>query len=536
LVAVIERADGADHVIVPVDPAVGHFLPADLAPGPGYTAGFDLPALEGTLAMEQIAENRAPQAVDDAYSVDEDGSLTVPAAQGVLVNDGDADGDTVTLVARSSTSNGTVTLFTTGALKYTPFEDFHGTDSFTYWVSDGNGGTDTATVAITVNPVNDAPVPGTVSEYLYEGDGTRTVDLLAGAFDADGDELTVRNVSVTSDAGRDLTEVVVFDGVEVSIDTDAFVDLRDEIETLTLAYEIFDGTVAAAATTTVEIDGFDEEPEAVDDALSTAFGTAVNFDPTANDKDAEGAALSVIDVELLHSDDGEVVIEDDGTVTFTPADNVTGEVELLYSVSDGSQTNRAMVAIAVGDPGDRTITATLDGPIVERDEDGTVGTLTLTRTGDLRVRDAFLLDSFGGTADERDFMDVREERIEFAPGESVKTFDVGALILGDDEAEGSESFFLTLTPEPVRDLGRAPGEVTLAGDIVVTDDYESLIEIEIRDDDPEFEIDSPVVAEGNDGTTPVTFTFRRNADSSEASDFFGISFLGGTATGDVDFP
>ena len=44
-----------------------------------------------------------------------------------------------------------------GTVTYTPDADFHGIDTFTYTISDGNGGTDTATVIVTVLSINDDP-------------------------------------------------------------------------------------------------------------------------------------------------------------------------------------------------------------------------------------------------------------------------------------------------------------------------------------------------------------------------------------------
>ena len=76
----------------------------------------------------------------------------------MLANDTDADGDTLSATVTSGPANGTLTVAAGGGFTYTPDADYNGSDSFTYEVSDGNGGTDTATVNITVDPINDAPV------------------------------------------------------------------------------------------------------------------------------------------------------------------------------------------------------------------------------------------------------------------------------------------------------------------------------------------------------------------------------------------
>lgn len=93
--------------------------------------------------------NEAPIAVDDDYTTKANTPLTI-AAPGVLANDVDADGDDLTVLITSTATDGIVVLNGDGSFTYTPNPDFHGTDSFTYTVFDGNGGTATATVNITV--------------------------------------------------------------------------------------------------------------------------------------------------------------------------------------------------------------------------------------------------------------------------------------------------------------------------------------------------------------------------------------------------
>ena len=92
------------------------------------------------------AVNDPPVAVDDSASTDEDSAITI----GVLTNDTDVDGDTLTVTAITQPTNGDAAINGNGTVTYTPLANFHGTDSFTYTISDGHGGTDTATVSLTV--------------------------------------------------------------------------------------------------------------------------------------------------------------------------------------------------------------------------------------------------------------------------------------------------------------------------------------------------------------------------------------------------
>jgi large repetitive protein len=118
--------------------------------------------------------NGRPQAANDSYSTDEDVVLNVNASGGVLANDDDPDGDGLTTVLQSGPAHGTLDLRSDGSFTYTPAENFAGGDSFTYRASDGALTSNLATVTITVQPVNDAPV-AQPDDYLVSG-GSLQVD------------------------------------------------------------------------------------------------------------------------------------------------------------------------------------------------------------------------------------------------------------------------------------------------------------------------------------------------------------------------
>ena len=95
-----------------------------------------------------VAVNRPPVVADDAATVAEDGSTTIA----VLANDDDPDGDTLTASVTSGPAHGTAVNGPAG-VAYTPAPNFSGTDTFTYRADDGRGGTATATVSVTVEPL-----------------------------------------------------------------------------------------------------------------------------------------------------------------------------------------------------------------------------------------------------------------------------------------------------------------------------------------------------------------------------------------------
>ena len=134
--------------------------------------------------------NDAPDAVDNNYSTAEDTPLNIPAP-GVLDNDTDPEGDSLTVDSFTPPDNGSLTLNPDGSFDYTPDSNFNGTDTFEYTIIDGNGGSDTATVTITVAPVNDAP-DAVNNSYTVE------------ANDDPGDNNSVAGNIITNDTGEGL--------------------------------------------------------------------------------------------------------------------------------------------------------------------------------------------------------------------------------------------------------------------------------------------------------------------------------------------
>ncbi len=135
--------------------------------------------------------SRAPEAALDAYACDEDSTLEIPAASGVLANDRAPDGGAMAAELASAPAHGTVTLAADGSFVYRPAANFFGDDSFTYRARIGEAQSDPVLVLITVNPVN---VPPMISTWSPEGE---TVFLPVGssqefaveAWDADGEAL-----------------------------------------------------------------------------------------------------------------------------------------------------------------------------------------------------------------------------------------------------------------------------------------------------------------------------------------------------------
>ena len=90
-------------------------------------------------------------------------------AKGVLANDSDPDGDSLTAVLVANATHGTLVLSPNGSFTYTPTADYTGPDAFTYRATDGSLNSNTATVNITVTPIDHAPVAADDTYSTTEG-------------------------------------------------------------------------------------------------------------------------------------------------------------------------------------------------------------------------------------------------------------------------------------------------------------------------------------------------------------------------------
>ncbi len=147
-----------------------------------------------TVALTVLPVNDPPYAGADAYQTLEDTTLTIAASAGILGNDGDVDGDKLTLSLLSKPAHGTLTVAADGSFAYVPSANYNGPDQFSYQVCDAAGLCASTTVSLTVVPVNDTPIA--VNDAYKTGQGqTLTVAAATGALvndrDPDGDTLRV---------------------------------------------------------------------------------------------------------------------------------------------------------------------------------------------------------------------------------------------------------------------------------------------------------------------------------------------------------
>ncbi|MCV7047129.1 tandem-95 repeat protein, partial [Mycobacterium frederiksbergense] len=199
--------------------------------------------------------NDTPVTVDDSFSTDEDTQLTGNA----LTNDSDVDGDTLTTALVDGPANGTLTLNTDGSFTYTPDTDFNGADSFTYTATDGTATSSIATVSITVNEVNDAPVA--VGDTVSTDEDTQlTGNVLTNDSDIDGDTLTATLVTGPTNGTLTLNP----DGSFTYTPTTNYTGADS------FTYTATDGTATSpVATVSITVNPVNDTPVTVDDSFST---------------------------------------------------------------------------------------------------------------------------------------------------------------------------------------------------------------------------------------------------------------------------
>ncbi len=295
--------------------------------------GFLMDTAVVTLTVNAV--NDPPSVLADSDTTNEDMAVTTH----VLANDSDLDGslDPGSVNIVTPPTNGTTGVnLTSGAVTYTPTQDFNGLDTYVYEVCDD--GTplpalcDTAVVTITVDAVNDPPIAVADIEATVE-DMAVVTDILANDSDSDG-SLVPGSVSIVSGPGNGTAVVNLTTGMVTYTPTLNFNGLD------TYVYQVCDdGTplpaACATAIVTVTIDAVNDAPILMADADVTDEDTAVTTDVLANDTDVDGN-LDLTSMAILTAPvNGVATINlTTGAVTYTPTLEFSGSDSYVYQICD----------------------------------------------------------------------------------------------------------------------------------------------------------------------------------------------------------
>lgn len=286
-------------------------------------------------ATASIRVNSPARAEDDAYVVTEDVPLVVAAADGLLINDTDIDGDPLRADFAGSgcaPCNGRVQISADGSFRYTPNRDFHGVDEFFYRVRDGVNGSDTGRVAITVTPVNDPPITDSDTYRTREDEvlvAPEPQGVLRNDREVDGDGLDFAelieeaahgSVAFEDDGSFTYTPEVNFHG------EDGF------------RYRVYDTTgLSTEAQVEVFVTPVNDPPSAAEDRYTTRkdqeLVVAAADGVLANDTDVDGPAMRVSLIGPPQH--GQLTLAGDGGFRYRPNGFFSGVDQFRYQVDDG---------------------------------------------------------------------------------------------------------------------------------------------------------------------------------------------------------
>ncbi len=304
------------------------------ADGFTYTLSDGTSTRTAAVTLTVTSVNDAPGAANNAYQVSEDETLTVAAAQGVLANDVDVDGDSLTAELVSGPNHGALTLNADGSFTYTPTANFDESDSFTYTATDGALDSNIATVTITVNPVNDAPV-AVIDSLAVDEDVTLTAaapGILGNDTDTESDALSavlvtnVQHGSLTLNANGSLsyTPTANFYG------SDGFTYYAQDAP----------GAQSLAVAVSITVNAVNDAPLAVTDSYTIppmdnpALTINMANGVLANDSDVDADTLTAhLVTDVAH---GSLTLNNNGSFSYTAAAGYGGDDSFTYRAYDGT--------------------------------------------------------------------------------------------------------------------------------------------------------------------------------------------------------
>ncbi|MEA5047425.1 MAG: Ig-like domain-containing protein, partial [Eubacteriales bacterium] len=337
-----------------------------------------------TVTLNVTNVNDAPVAQNDEATCDEDSTVLIP----VLVNDSDIDTDvnseeTVTVSDLGTASHGTIKK-EGGAIRYTPSENYFGSDTFTYTISDKAGLTSTATVTVSVSPQPDAPIFIDLEDsYTIDEDSSANANEITFSIhdvETPADSMMLQVASATaSKIEQNGIHILglgdTSDEVVLSISP-----AKDQSGDATLILLLGDGFTTVQRTITIHIKDVNDAPQVEEDTVNfnedTPFVDISIATLLANDTDIEGDPLSFGEIKTQPSS-GSVSKLDEETLRYIPETNFDGETSFTYSVSDGQVTSIATCKLIA--------TGSNDAPTILFDDDTAVTTED-TLSGEISFR------------------------------------------------------------------------------------------------------------------------------------------------------
>ncbi|EGQ8498970.1 tandem-95 repeat protein, partial [Vibrio alginolyticus] len=314
---------GNSNVLVSIENGIATISPtADWNGSEALTFTATDPSGESVSQTVNFTVAPVADIVADKATVVED----TPTIIKVLGNDTfEGDDKVVSLDTNNGPANGTVSVNPDGSVTYTPNDNFHGADSFTYIVTSG-GVSESTTVNVDVTPVNDAPV-ATNDTAMTDEDTAVTIDVLPNDTDIDGDKLSIQSASVPEAQGT----VEIVDGKLVFTPAENF---NGDAE---ITYTVTDGALTDQATVNVTVNAVNDTPVVESNLADQAL--VEDFTPYSIDLNTAFSDVDNVDGDLTFSVSGNSNIQVaivNGIATFTPTADWNGSEALTFTATDPS--------------------------------------------------------------------------------------------------------------------------------------------------------------------------------------------------------
>ena len=298
-----------------------------------FTLGdSDTMQLNGNISTFNLGENSAPTPQQDSASVYEYGETTID----VLWNDSDPEGDNLTVISAMA-NNGSAYVTEFNTINYTA--SFAGIDTITYTVQDVFGNTAQSFVIVDVlgdtggggGGFNNTPVANDDFAITDEHSPV-SINVIENDVDFDGDNLSLDPNSITVLSG---------DVYDISVDGNVITVMPSDLagqQDIQVSYSVTDGISSSTATLNVTVTptgGGNTPPVANSDNATTLINQSITVNVLANDTDADNDSL-VLSQIYVSPEVGQVVVNEDNTVTFTPNAGFLGQAEIQYSIQDSS--------------------------------------------------------------------------------------------------------------------------------------------------------------------------------------------------------
>ncbi|MEQ1705535.1 MAG: calcium-binding protein [Rickettsiales bacterium] len=299
-----------------------------------------------TISVNVAPVNDAPVGLNKTITTNEDTPVEVLA----LVGATDIENNTMTIYSAGGAAHGSTSI-SGGKLFYTPSKNYFGTDSFTYTISDGNGGFDTKTVNATIISVNDAPV-ATNDVITISEDSTALITILSNDSDVEDGFFPAANIKITTQPTNG-TVAIQSDGKVL------YTPKADFYGQDSFKYTVTDsqGLVSNIATATINVTLINDSPKfKTGSTITFTEDTPATFDVNSYFYDPDGNAFTINSVSSPNAS----ISFAGNMITYTPKPNYNGIDKFTITLKDSFGATSTLIV-------DATVTPVNDIPVATND-------------------------------------------------------------------------------------------------------------------------------------------------------------------------